>query len=49
VKIMKQRPDIYAEAQAPDPFGLPLTYSIEWVGLIGGLTLLGWAVMIAIQ
>jgi hypothetical protein len=46
---MKQRPNEYAEIQAPDPFGLPLTRSIEWVGLIGGLALLGWAVLVASQ
>ncbi|WP_262265909.1 hypothetical protein [Microvirga yunnanensis] len=46
---MKQRPDMYAEAQAPDPFGLPFARSIEWAGLIGGLALFGWALMIATQ
>jgi hypothetical protein len=44
---MKQRPNEFAEIQAPDPFGLPFTRSIEWAGLIGGLALLEWAIDVA--
>jgi hypothetical protein len=44
---MTQRPNEFAEIQTPDPFDLPFARSIERAGLIGGLALLGWAIVVA--